>query len=122
MPTLSENLNVLVVEDNPSDQFLLEEMLSSSRLRIRKIFKASTLTQAKQILTDHEISFVLLDLSLPDSFGIDTLKNIVSLTQRIPVIILTGLSDSDIALEALKQNAQDYLVKGEFNEKNPFSF
>lgn len=115
MRALTENFNILVVEDNPSDQFLLEEMLSSSTLRIRDIFFASTIAQAKEILSAQAIHFVLLDLSLSDSFGIDTLKTIRDLTHRIPVIILTGLSDSEVALEALKQNAQDYLVKGEFN-------
>jgi two-component system, NarL family, sensor histidine kinase UhpB len=115
MRVLSENLNILVVEDNASDQFLLEQMLLSSRLRINKIFCASTISDAKRILTSSGIDFVLLDLSLPDSFGIDSLKSINHLIQRIPVIVLTGLADYDVALEALKQNAQDYLVKGEIN-------
>lgn len=115
MQTLSENFNILLVEDNPSDEFLLEQMLLSSRLHVKKIFSASGIGQAKELLEKNEISLVLLDLSLPDSFGIDTLKSIRSLAQRIPVIVLTGLDDSDVALEALKHSAQDYLVKGEFN-------
>jgi two-component system, NarL family, sensor histidine kinase UhpB len=115
MRTLSENFNILLVEDNPSDQFLLEQMLLSSRLKIRTIYSASTIKEAKEHLEKTDIQLVLVDLSLPDSFGMDTLKNIRSLTHRIPVIVLTGLSDSEAALQALKQNAQDYLVKGEFN-------
>jgi two-component system sensor histidine kinase UhpB len=115
MRTLSENFHVLVVEDNPSDQFFLEEMLQSSRLAISKIHFASTIERAKEVLKENEIQLVLLDLTLPDSFGIDSFKNIRDLVQRIPVIILTGIDDSEMALNALKQNAQDYLVKGEFN-------
>jgi two-component system sensor histidine kinase UhpB len=115
MRVLSEHLNILVVEDNASDQFLLEQMLLSSRLRINKIFCASTISETKKILTSAEINCVLLDLSLPDSFGIDSLKAINTFIQRIPVIVLTGLADYDVGLEALKQNAQDYLVKGEIN-------
>lgn len=115
MSALSENFNILIVEDNSSDQFLLEQMLLSSRLKIQKIFSATTISEALQILESTEINFILLDLSLPDSFGIDSLKSIKPFIQRIPVIVLTGLADSDIALEALKQNAQDYLVKGEIN-------
>lgn len=115
MRALSESLNILVVEDNASDQFLLEQMLLSSRLKINKIFCASTIAEGKKILGSTEIHFVLLDLSLPDSFGIDSLKTINQLVPRIPVIVLTGLADYDVALEALKQNAQDYLVKGEIN-------
>jgi two-component system, NarL family, sensor histidine kinase UhpB len=115
MRALSENFNILLVEDNAADQFLLEQMLLSSRLKIKKIYSASTIKEAKELLKTIEINFVLLDLSLPDSFGIDSLKTIKSLIKRIPVIVLTGLADSDLALEALKQNAQDYLVKGEIN-------
>ena len=115
MQTVSENFNVLVVEDNPADQLLLEQMLLSSSLRITHIFFAPTIAQAKEFLINKEIQLLLLDLTLPDSFGIDSFKSLRNLAQRIPVIILTGLSDSETALEALKQNAQDYLVKGEFN-------
>lgn len=115
MRVLSESLNILVVEDNASDQFLLEQMLLSSRLKINKIFCASTIMEAKTLLGSTEIHVVLLDLSLPDSFGIDSLKTINHFIQRIPVIVLTGLADYDVALEALKHNAQDYLVKGEIN-------
>ncbi len=115
MQTVSDNLNVLVVEDNPADQVLLEQMLSSSRLRIAHIFFASTIAQAKDLLNSEEIQLLLLDLTLPDSFGIDSIKSLRTLAHRIPVIVLTGLSDSETALEALKQNAQDYLVKGEFD-------
>jgi len=115
MRALSENLNILVVEDNTSDQFLLEQMLLSSRLKISRIFFATTISEAKNILTSSGVDFILLDLSLPDSFGIDSLKNISHFIQRIPVIVLTGLDDYEVALEALKQNAQDYLVKGQIS-------
>lgn len=115
MRTLSENFNILLVEDNEADQYLLEQMLLSSRLRIKKIYTASTIKEAIHSLETSEINFVLLDLTLPDSFGIDSLKNIKALIQGIPVIILTGLADANVALEALKQQAQDYLVKGEFD-------
>jgi two-component system sensor histidine kinase UhpB len=115
MPILSENFNILLIEDNAADQFLLEQMLLSSRLKIKKIYIASTIKEAIQLLETSEINFVLLDLTLPDSFGIDSLKTIKPFIERIPVIVLTGLADSNIALEALKEHAQDYLVKGEVN-------
>src|SRR5688572_2808107 len=113
-PTLN-NFDVLIVEDNPSDQFLLQHMLSSSRLNVNKIHIMDRVATAVELLKEHTMSLVLLDLSLPDSFGIDTYLRIREVAQKIPVIILTGESDSEVALEALKQNAQDYLVKGEFN-------
>jgi two-component system sensor histidine kinase UhpB len=110
-----ENFNILVVEDNPSDFYLIEQMLLSSRVNIKNIYSADRLSDAKEILKQHAIGLVLLDLSLPDSHGISTFLEIRPYAQKIPVIILTGLTDSDMAVEALKQNAQDYLVKGEFD-------
>src|SRR5882724_6093873 len=112
---VSEYINILVVEDNPPDFFIIEQMLLSSRLTIKNIHSASCLSEAKDILREHIIDLVLLDLSLPDSLGINTFLEIRPYAQKIPVIILSGLTDSEVALEALKKNAQDYLVKGEFN-------
>lgn len=115
MCALSESLNILIVEDNPADQFLLEQKLASSKLKIGKIVSVATVKEARETLESYDINIVLLDLSLPDSFGIDSLTSIHPLIQRIPVIILTGLADEGVVLEALKQNAQDYLVKTEIN-------
>jgi two-component system sensor histidine kinase UhpB len=115
MQPASGNISILVIEDNPSDFYLLEQMLLSSRLKIDTIYHAERLSQAIQAIHENRIGLVLLDLSLPDSFGIASFLSIKTLTQKIPVIILTGLSDSEMALEVLKHNAQDYLVKGEFD-------
>jgi len=64
-----------------------------------------------------EIDLVLLDLTLPDGFGIDTFIQLKSSVRKVPVIILTGLPDTDLALDAIKEGAQDYLVKGEYDER-----
>jgi len=108
--------NILIVEDNPSDLFLLEEMLRGSSLRFNHIFLAERIGQASLLLKNEPVHLVLLDLSLPDSFGMDTLKAIRQWNAHIPVIVLTGLADSEAALKALQQGAQDYLVKGEYTE------
>jgi PAS domain S-box-containing protein len=109
-------LSILTVEDNPSDLFLLEHMLRSSGLVIRRLFSASGVHEAYTLLTEVEIDVVLLDLTLPDSFGLHTFIHLKPVVQRIPVIILTGMSDTNVALEAIKEGAQDYLVKGELTE------
>ncbi|HWI90315.1 MAG TPA: response regulator [Flavisolibacter sp.] len=111
----SELLSILIIEDNPSDSFLIEQMLSSSDLAIEKIFTSERLDEGIQLMQQRSIDVVLSDLSLPDSFGIDTFLKIRRQFTHIPIIILTGLSDSEMALKALKKGAQDYLVKGEFN-------
>ena len=112
----NNGLTILTVEDNPSDLYLLEHMLKSSGLLIRQLYSAETISEAYSLLIGREIDMVLLDLTLSDSFGIHTFIHLKPVVQRIPVIILTGLSDMNVALEAIKEGAQDYLVKGELTE------
>jgi len=109
-------ITILTVEDNSSDLFLLEHMLRSSGLDIEQLYSADHIHEAYTLLERHTIHVVLLDLTLPDSFGIHTFIHLKPVVQRIPVIILTGMSDTNIALEAIKEGAQDYLVKGELTE------
>ena len=117
MPEATTPLTILVVEDNPGDLFLLEEFLRGTDLDIRDVKHAASLGEARQILEHDPIDLVFLDLSLPDSFGLESYTGIQGLTQRIPVILLTGLTDTKLAMHALVMGAQDYLVKGEFDER-----
>ena len=113
---MNNGLTILTVEDNPSDLFLLEHMIRSSGLSVHKLCSASCIRDAYALLIAQEIDVVLLDLTLPDSFGLHTFIHLKPVVQHIPVIILTGLSDTNVALEAIKEGAQDYLVKGELTE------
>src|ERR1700761_8210257 len=112
----NQPLNILVVEDNPGDLFLLGEFLRSTDLVIRAITPAGSLGEGKQVLSSQPIDLVFLDLSLPDSFGLESYTGLQAYTQRVPVILLTGLTDTKLALQALVLGAQDYLVKGDFDE------
>ncbi len=116
MQTTNNGLVILTIEDNPSDLFLLEHMLRSSGLDIRQLYSTDTINDAYRLLREWEIDLVLLDLSLPDSWGIHSFQQLKAVAQRIPVIILTGLSDTTLALEAIKEGAQDYLVKSDLTE------
>ncbi|HEX9509233.1 MAG TPA: PAS domain S-box protein [Puia sp.] len=116
MQKMNNGLSILTIEDNPSDLFLVEHMLRSSSLEIGNLYSTDRIVQATGMLQSHAIDLVLLDLTLPDSFGINSFIHLLPVVQKIPVIILTGLSDTSLALEAIKEGAQDYLVKGEFNE------
>ncbi len=109
-------LTILTVEDNTSDLYLLEHMLKSSGLEIAQLYSTDHVREAYTLLEKHTIHVVLLDLTLPDSFGIHSFTYLKPVVQKIPVIILTGMSDTNIALEAIKEGAQDYLVKGELTE------
>jgi PAS domain S-box-containing protein len=116
MQKTNNGLVILTVEDNPSDLFLLEHMLKSSGLDIRQLYSTDLIREACSLLREREIDLVLLDLSLPDSFGIQSFRQLKAVVNKIPVIILTHLSDTTLALEAIKEGAQDYLVKGELTE------
>lgn len=113
----SKSISILVVEDNPGDLVLLEEMLRNLRLPIAEICHASTLTAAKQVLSHHRTDLLFLDLSLPDSSGLGSYRALQSLTQRVAVVLLTGLNDAKVAMQALVMGAQDYLIKGDIDEK-----
>ncbi|MDP4264954.1 MAG: response regulator [Bacteroidota bacterium] len=115
MKKAATGLELLVVEDNPADLYLIKEMLRSSHLIIKTIYETSRLEEAYRLIESKEIHLALLDLSLPDGSGIDSYLSIRKVNKKIPVIILTGLQDTDVAVEAIQQGAQDYLIKGEFN-------
>ncbi|HEX7692295.1 MAG TPA: response regulator, partial [Sediminibacterium sp.] len=112
----SHQLTILIIEDNPGDMFLLEETLSLTRITIGKVLKAYTATDAIKLLQEHTVDVVLLDLSLPDSSGFNSYEQINEYASAIPIIILTGLADMDLALETMASGGQDYLIKGEFDE------
>jgi PAS domain S-box-containing protein len=116
MQKTTDGLSILTVEDNSRDLFLLEHMLKTSGLEIARLFSTDTIMEASAMLRAEEIDLVLLDLSLPDSFGMQTFFHLRPFVQGIPVIILTGTNDTESGLEAIKEGAQDYLVKGEINE------
>lgn len=118
--TIAENntlFSVLIVEDNPGDLFLLEETLRLTRLPFKNIFTATSAAGAVKVLNEQLINLVLLDLSLPDSSGYNSYEQISKYAFAIPIIVLTGLADMDLALETMASGAQDYLIKGEFDER-----
>lgn len=119
-PEMSDNrtsLTILVVEDNPGDLFLLEELLRGSDLYIEKLIKVVSASEARGVLKKERINLILLDLSLPDSSGLQSYEMVDEYAQAIPIIVLTGLIDMEVALETMASGAQDYLIKGEFDEK-----
>lgn len=117
IPENSTFLSILIVEDNPGDLFLLEETIRLTRLPVEHIYKAKSAAEAIIVLSEKHISVVLLDLSLPDSSGFNSFFNINEYASTIPIIVLTGLADMEMALETMANGAQDYLIKSEFDER-----
>ncbi|MFL5729690.1 MAG: PAS domain S-box protein, partial [Cytophagaceae bacterium] len=108
-----QTIRILAIEDNPGDLFLLEEILSLVKSFRSEITNTTSLNSSLQILKENNYDVILLDLTLPDSSGLKTFTKIHSAYPEIPVIILSGLPESEIAIQSVKAGAQDYLVKGE---------
>lgn len=120
-------IHVLLVEDSPTDAMLLRQVLSRANpgewqmTHVERLSEAIDISResTRQILADSQkeifrqngFDVVLLDLHLPDSTGLDTVKEYWAAIPDIPVVVLTGLDDEDLALQAMTEGAQDYLVK-----------
>ncbi len=111
---MSENLQILLLEDNPGDARLIQEFLKESRREQFLLVNAASLGAGLEYLKTHTPDVILLDLGLPDSQGLNTLDTVILDAPHIPVIVLTGLNNADLALQAVHAGAQDYLAKGEF--------
>jgi len=112
-----QSIRLLLVEDNPGDARLIQEMLKDVANMELRIQHAATLKDGLQYLGDPEkpLDAVLLDLGLPDSQGFDTFTRVQEKAEAFTVIILSGLNDVDMALHAVRNGAQDYLVKGQIS-------
>src|SRR3954469_15982099 len=102
---------VLLIEDNPGDARLIREMLAEEPEAPFALHCADRLSKGLEHLAAGETGLVLLDLSLPDSFGLETFAQVYAHSPMVPIIVLTGNDDQTIALSAVKGGAQDYLVK-----------
>src|SRR5438105_78883 len=107
-------IKVLLIEDNPADARLIEVMLAEARGLDFELSWADSLTAGMQRLATQPADVVLLDLGLPESTGLETLQRLFAHDTKVPtLVVLSGLTDEVIAVQALKSGAQDYLVKGQ---------
>lgn len=104
-------LKILLVEDNPGDVELMKEMLYESKARSSTIIEAGSLEQVIIELQENDFDIILLDLGLPDSAGLMTLTDVLKYARKIPIVVLTGLDDEGLAVEAIRKGAEDYLTK-----------
>jgi signal transduction histidine kinase len=110
-------LQVLLVEDNSGDALLLREMFKKERPGSFQLTHVLSLGEALVLLAKGGIDIVLLDLGLPDGHGLDTVRRAHAVAPEIPLIVLTGLEDEVLAAEAMKEGAQDYLIKGQIENR-----
>ena len=103
----------MLVEDNPDDALLIDAALTETQYGRFKLRHAIRLSEGLDVLSQGEIDVVLLDLSLPDSHGPETFAKVHLESPDVPIIVLTGLNDETVASQAVRQGAQDYLVKNQ---------
>ncbi|MBU1086756.1 MAG: response regulator [Candidatus Omnitrophica bacterium] len=105
-------LAVLLVEDNPEVASLMCAMLKKAKSVRFDVTTADTLESGLNLLRTQDFDGILLDLTLPDSNGLETVRSVHAQAANIPIIVLTGVDDEHIATNAVREGAQDYIVKG----------
>lgn len=108
-----DQFHVLLVEDNPGDARLLREAVKDAAGISISLTHEQTLAQALKRLDNESFDVIMLDLSLPDADGLETLERTHAHAPSLPIVVLTGLDDEALAVRAVREGAQDYLVKGQ---------
>ncbi len=112
MPVLNRPIRVLLIEDKREHMELLERLLAFSEFPKFSVTGATSLAGGIEKLSAGGNDIVLLDVSLPDSEGLDTFRRMNAAAPEVPIVILSGISDVTLAIEMVQEGAQDYLVKG----------
>jgi len=114
----SQRIRILLIEDSPTDAQLIQDLLAEA-MRSSLSQTQFQLTHARRLKEGIEqihrqiFDIILLDLSLPDSFGLETFDRVSAIAATTPIVVLTGIDDELLALDAVQQGAQDYLVKAD---------
>jgi signal transduction histidine kinase len=110
-------VNVLLVEDNSAEARLLQEILKGRLHQRFVLVHVKRLAEAIAHLHTYPVDIVLLDLTLPDSTGLASLDTLICAMPSLPIVVLTNTNDEDLAVEAVRRGAQDYLIKRQVNQE-----
>jgi len=113
-----ETIQVLLIENNEKDAKLIQEELSGSMDTFFNITHEKSLHESLQTIANKHFDVILCDLTLPDSTGLETVQSIQATKNGIPIVILTGIKDENLAMNAVREGAQDYLNKQDIDENN----
>ena len=108
---------LLLVEDNLGDARLLREMLNGQNSFNAQLTQLESMTAAETHLAKHAVDIILLDLGLPDAQGLEAIQRAHAAAPGVPLVVLTGLDDESLAVQALQLGAQDYLIKGQIEKR-----
>jgi two-component system cell cycle sensor histidine kinase/response regulator CckA len=106
-------LSILLVEDSPGDARLMREAFAEVDAERFRLTHVERLSEALKTLEQGGVDIVLLDLSLPDESGLRTVTRARAAAPDVPIVVLTGLNDEEFAIKAVREGAEDYLVKGQ---------
>jgi len=111
----AQSINILLIEDDPGDADLFQEILSANNEQTCHVTWVDRLQTglARLAQPQHDFDIILLDLSLPDSHGLTTFTQVQMQAPMLPIVVLSGLDDETVAVTAVQEGAQDYLVKGD---------
>lgn len=108
-------INILLVEDNPAEAMLFMETLEETEPGQFEVVHAARMSKAREYIGQNRLDAILLDLSLPDSQGLDTLSEIQQTGTDLPILVLTGNEDESMGMKAVGMGAEDYLFKGDMH-------
>lgn len=114
----SQTIKILLIEDNRVEAELIQELFSEVNTNQFAITHAQRLSQGIKKLIDFTFDIILLDLSLPDSQGLNTVIQVKAKAPTTPIVVLTSLNDQKLAIQVVREGAQDYLIKGQFAGEN----
>jgi serine phosphatase RsbU (regulator of sigma subunit) len=106
-------IKVLLIEDDPNDARLIQYLLADAGAGLFQVEHVDRLAPALERVTNDHVDVVLADLTLPDSRDLEALEQLLARTPHVPIIVLSGLNDTTIAIKAVHEGAQDFLVKGQ---------
>ena len=108
---------VLLVEDNPGDARLLREMFNEPGSHSIEFIHVDRMGEAEKYLSEHVVDMILLDLGLPDVQGLEAVRRAHAAAPHVPLVVLSGSDDESMAIQALQEGAQDYLIKGQIETR-----
>lgn len=111
----ASSVKILLIEDSMAEARLLQEVLKEARFEKFSLVHVKRLREAINQLNQHQFDVILLDLTLPDSVGLASLAPLIKQAPSLPIVVLTNMNDEELAIEAVRQGAQDYLVKRHVN-------
>jgi diguanylate cyclase (GGDEF)-like protein len=108
---------LLLIEDIPGDSRVLREMFNEQGSHNTELAHVKCMSDAETHLAEHAVDIILLDLGLPDAQGSEAIRRAHAAAPGVPLVVLTGLDDESLAVQALQQGAQDYLIKGQIETR-----